>query len=95
LAELDHGLALVTVRCSCNYFAEIFAFDEIVVRMRLADLSQNRIAMMFDYIRPGSSGEEVVARGEQEIACMRREGDHFAPAPVPAALHEALRQYSD
>src|SRR5215467_215043 len=22
LAELSHGLALVTVRCSCNYFAE-------------------------------------------------------------------------
>jgi enediyne biosynthesis thioesterase len=91
LTELSKGLLLVTVRCSCEYFAELFAFDEIVVRMRLADITQNRMTMAFDYIR----GDEVVARGEQQIACMRREGSRSVPTPIPSTLREALRGYSD
>jgi enediyne biosynthesis thioesterase len=91
VTELSKGLLLVTVRCSCEYFAELFAFDEIVVRMRLADITQNRMTMAFDYIR----GDEVVARGEQQIACMRREGSRSVPTPIPSTLREALRGYSD
>src|SRR5260370_17953332 len=87
LAELSHGLLLVTVRCSCEYFAEIFAFDEIMIRMRLADIPQNRMTMAFDYIR----SEEVAARGEQQIACMRREGSRSVPTPIPSALRDGLR----
>jgi enediyne biosynthesis thioesterase len=91
LTELSNGLLLVTVRCSCEYFAELFAFDEIIVRMRLADMTQNRITMAFDYVRGG----EVAARGEQQIACMRREGSRSVPTPIPAALREALRGYPE
>jgi enediyne biosynthesis thioesterase len=91
VTELSKGLLLVTVRCSCEYFAELFAFDEIVVRMRLADITQNRMTMAFDYIR----ADEVVARGEQQIACMRREGSRSVPTPIPSTLREALRGYSD
>src|SRR5438309_2080475 len=40
LEELRRGLALATVRCSCDYLAELSAFDQIVIRMRLADLTQ-------------------------------------------------------
>jgi|SRR2546425_11927572 len=95
LSELSDGLSLVTVRCSCNYLAEIFAFEEIVIRMRLADISQNRMTMAFEYIRQGPSGEEVVARGEQQIASMRRERNGSVPAPIPPELRAALRQYSE
>jgi enediyne biosynthesis thioesterase len=95
LRELNNGLSLVTVYCSCSYLAEIFAFDEIVIRMRLADLSQNRITMAFEYIRSGPLGAEVVARGEQQIVSMRREGNQSVTAPIPAALREALRQYAE
>ena len=95
LAELSNGLLLVTVRCSCEYFTELFAFDEIIVRMRLADTTQNRMTMAFEYIRRGPSGEEVAARGEQQIACMRREGNRSVPTPIPPALREVLREYSD
>jgi hypothetical protein len=31
--------------------------------------------MLFDYARVTERGEELVARGEQQIACMHREGD--------------------
>ncbi|HEV7518713.1 MAG TPA: acyl-CoA thioesterase [Thermoanaerobaculia bacterium] len=90
LDELRHGFALATVRCSCEYFAEIEAFDEVTVRMRLGGLVQNRITLLFEYFR----GEELVARGEQQVACMRREGEKTVPAPVPASLREALQPYA-
>ncbi|MBV8314154.1 MAG: acyl-CoA thioesterase, partial [Planctomycetaceae bacterium] len=49
LAQLSEGLSLVTTRCSCEYLAELAAYDEVVVRMRLADLAQNRITLAFEY----------------------------------------------
>jgi enediyne biosynthesis thioesterase len=94
LSELNDGLSLVTVRCSCQYFAEVFAFDEIIIRMRLSELTQNRITMAFEYARQQRSAEEVVARGEQQVACMRRDGNRAVPTAIPPALRESLRRYS-
>lgn len=93
IEALKHGLALVTTRVSCEYFAELNAFDELVIRMRLGELKQNRISMIFDYWRIAPAGEELVARGEQQVACMQREGEQMAAAPVPEQLREALREY--
>lgn len=90
LAELAHSLALVTTRVACEYLAELYAFDEIVIRMRLGALVQNRITMMFEYWR----GEELVARGEQQVACMRRDSQRLAPTPVPEVLRAALQLYT-
>jgi enediyne biosynthesis thioesterase len=95
LATLTRGFALVTMRVSCEYLAELSAFDELIIRMRLGALKQNRITMLFEYWRRTASGEELVARGEQQVACMQREGDAMMPAPVPAALLEALRPYAE
>ena len=91
LDELSRGLSLATVNCSCEYFVELTAFDEIVVRMRLAELVQNRIRLGFEYWR----GAELVARGEQQIACMKREGAKLSPTPVPASLRAALAAYAE
>ena len=93
LAALSNGLVLATVRCSCEYFAELAAFDEIVLRMRLADLLPTRLSLVFDYARLIGEREEQVARGEQEIACLRRLGDAYDPCPFPAAIIDALRPY--
>ena len=89
--ELSRGLSLATISCSCEYFAELTAFDEVIVRMRLAELVQNRMRLAFEYWR----GEELVARGEQQIACMRRDGEKLLPAPVPQTLREALAAYAE
>jgi len=94
LDELRQGLALATVRCSCEYFAELEAFDEVVLRMRLGEIAQNRITLLFEYFRPSSGGEELVARGEQQVACMRREGTRTVPTAIPAALRAALEPYA-
>jgi enediyne core biosynthesis thioesterase len=93
LDDLKQGLALATVRCSCDYFAELEAFDTIVLRMRLGEVVQNRITLLFDYIREKEGTEELIARGEQQIACMRRQGDRTVPTAIPAALREALAPY--
>lgn len=94
LAELSQGLALATVRCSCDYLAELEAFDQLVVRMRLGEVVQNRITLNFEYWRQNGDGEELVARGEQIVACLRREGDRTVPTPIPAPLREALKPYA-
>jgi enediyne core biosynthesis thioesterase len=90
IEALKYGLVLVTTRVSCEFMAELFAFDEVILRMLLSELAQNRITMSFEYWR----GAELVARGEQQVACMQREGAQVVPIPVPAQLREALREYA-
>jgi enediyne biosynthesis thioesterase len=93
LTELSQDLCLVTIRCACEYLAELEVFDEVVIRMYLGTLKQNRLSLVFEYWRCTGVGEECVARGEQQVACMRREREHFAPAPFPKALLEVMRPY--
>ena len=94
LTELTEGLLLVTLKCSCEYLHELRAFDEVIIRMRLGELVQNRITMLFEYWRQAGEREELVARGEQQVACLRKSGDHVTPVPVPVAMREALRLYA-
>ena len=95
LEELANGLALVTTRCSCDYLAELSAFDEVVIQMRLGELTQNRLTMSFEYFRVDGDKEDLVARGEQQVAFMRWEGNRMIPTPIPPGLREALRLYAD
>ena len=95
IEELSRSLSLATVRCSCEYFAELTVFDEVIVRMRLAELVQNRMTLGFEYWRRKDGREELVARGEQQVACMKREEDRLVPTPVPASLREALAAYAE
>jgi enediyne biosynthesis thioesterase len=93
LGELARDLSLATVRVSCEYLSELGAFDEVIIRMRLGELTRSRMTLHFEYWRAGQAGEELIARGEQEIACLRREGEKLTPTPVPKSLREALRAY--
>lgn len=95
LDDLAGELVLATVRCSCEYLGELRALEEIVVRMRLASQVQNRIVLDFEYWRREGDSEELVARGQQEVACMRRDGQQMVPAPVPESLRAALRLFSN
>jgi enediyne core biosynthesis thioesterase len=93
LDALADSLVLVTTQCSCEYFAELAALDRVVVQMRLAALQGNRIRMRFDYVRENGHGPEVVARGEQEVACLARGTNGVGPVPVPDELRNALEPY--
>jgi enediyne biosynthesis thioesterase len=94
LKELEQGLALVTVRCSCDYFDEVFAFDEILVQMRLEAVQQNRVRMGFDYLRTKDGASTLIARGTQEVAAMRKTDRGLVAAPLPDELRSALELYS-
>jgi len=94
LGELESGLALVTVSCSAEFYAESLAFDRIEVRMALKAVAGNRIAMTFDYVRQRDDGDDLLARGAQTVACMRRGADGLEPAPVPEQLRLALGRFA-
>lgn len=93
LTAFAEGFALATVNVSCEYLAELSAFDEIIIRMHLGALKQNRITMFFEYCRQGKEGEQLIARGKQEVACMQRKDAEVVPVPVPPTLRRALIPY--
>ncbi len=94
LDDLRGDLKLFTIKSECEYLAEISAFDELRIRMRLEDLTQSQIGFAFDYVRIREGGaEELVARGAQRIACMRGSNGATLPTRVPDALRQALEGY--
>src|SRR5919198_1577860 len=94
LADLRVDLKLFTLKVDCEFFAEITAFDELSIRMRLVDLAQTQLEFSFDYVRLGAGGDEaLVARGRQRVACMRGPNTRTVPARVPEALVRALEPY--
>jgi enediyne biosynthesis thioesterase len=93
LDKLRADLRLFTLKCDCEYTAEISAFDEISVRMRPEDLTQTQIGFAFDYTRISGESEDLVARGWQRIVFLRADGARLAPARVPDELRCAVKSY--
>lgn len=91
----DEALVLATVRVSCEYFSELMAFDELTIRMSLKTMLQNRVAFEFEYIRTNYGNNELIARGDQEIACMARNGTTTDPILIPETLKQALAPYAN
>jgi enediyne biosynthesis thioesterase len=90
LDDISRGLRLVTVRCACEYDHELLPFDRVVVRMTLGELKPHGMTLRFAYVKVDGTRETLVARGEQEIACLRGAN----PVAVPAELRDALRPYA-
>ncbi|MDM4719252.1 acyl-CoA thioesterase [Micromonospora sp. WMMA1363] len=93
LADVRDDLKLFTLKVDCEFFAEITAFDELSIRMRLVDLAQTQLEFSFDYVRLDPGGGTLVARGRQRVACMRGPNTRTQPTRVPEALVRALRPY--
>lgn len=95
LADLQEDLKLFTLKVDCEFFAEITAFDELSIRMRLTDFAQTQLEFVFDYVRlDGEGAETLIARGRQRVACMRGPNTRTVPALVPDALAKALTPYA-
>jgi enediyne core biosynthesis thioesterase len=93
LEEARHGLHLVTVRCGCDFYVELEAFDEIEIRMALDRQEQNRLSLSFDFVRISRGSDELVARGSQDVAFLRsRAGGTDATRP-PSQLIDALTRF--
>jgi enediyne core biosynthesis thioesterase len=94
LGDLRGDLKLFTLRSECEFLAEISAFDDVSIRMRLEELTQTQIAFAFDYVLVRDGAEELIARGRQRIACMRGPNGNTVPTRVPETLRRALDGYS-
>jgi len=93
LDALRGDLALITLNCRCDYLDELNAFDEIVLRMRLGGIAQNRLSLEFDYWRSRGGTETRVAHGQQQLAVMRRDGERLVATAIPEGLRAALARY--
>ena len=93
LNEMTQGLSLATTRSSCEFFAEAFAFDEVLIRLKLQELTQSRITMGFEYYRQSNGRSEILARGEQQVVCVRKNGLAVAVSELPPRLHQKLLEY--
>ncbi|MGM1062891.1 acyl-CoA thioesterase [Saccharothrix sp. Mg75] len=94
LDEVRDDLKLFTLKVECEFFAEITAFDELSVRMRLEELTQTQVQFSFDYVKITDGQEVLVAKGRQRIACMRGPNTDTVPARVPEDLRRALAPYA-
>ena len=95
LEDLRDDLKLFTLKVDCEFYAEITAFDELSIRLRLQELAQTQLEFSFDYVKQDAdSGETLVARGRQRIACMRGPNTRTVPSMVPPALIRALQPYT-
>lgn len=94
LSELQDDLKLFTLKVDCEFYAEITAFDQLAVRMRLVELAQTQVEFSFDYYRLDIDGSErLIARGRQRVACMRGPNNRTVPSRVPDSLVRALEPY--
>jgi enediyne biosynthesis thioesterase len=76
LVELQRGLALVTTHCSCDYYNELIAFDQITIRMTLREMTQSRLTL--DFEDPEGQRLALVDDGG------KGEAHPWAKSPVPA-----------
>jgi enediyne biosynthesis thioesterase len=94
LAELNDGLKLFTLQVSCEFVAELTAFDDVAIEMSLAELTQTQLELSFEYLLVDGGQDRLVARGRQRIACMRAaDGRETEPVRVPEPLVRALAPY--
>lgn len=96
MAEMGRSLALATTRVSCSYHRELAAFDQVAIRMSAASMTPSRLTMAFQYFLLSRDGQEqLVAEGEQEVACLERRGERMEPVPLPQALRDAVELYME
>ncbi|AWI32830.1 acyl-CoA thioesterase [Streptomyces tirandamycinicus] len=94
LAEVQDDLKLFTLKVDCEFFAEITAFDELSIRMRLSELGSTQLEFTFDYVKVTGGAEVLIARGRQRIACMRGPNTNTVPSRIPDGLARALEPYA-
>lgn len=93
LAEMSRGLELITISVKCDYHSQLFALDQVLIRMRLEALEPASVRMVFEYYREDRSGTEIVATGYQEVAACQLQNGSRKRVPLPESLREACLRY--
>jgi enediyne core biosynthesis thioesterase len=91
LEEFKAGFGMITRECSCVFYQEAFAFQQIVIRMGLERLTRTGMSMTFDYYRAEEDGSLTqLAQGRQEAIWVSPE---HRVALLPKYLYEAIAQF--
>lgn len=94
LKQLNEDLALVTVNVNAEFYEELYAFDVVRIKLYLKEIVQNRVKMVFEYYKVKDDLEELVASGNQQIACVRKVKDGYRACPIPPEFNAALLLYN-
>jgi enediyne biosynthesis thioesterase len=94
LRALTGDFALVTASCQCDFFEELTVADTVELRMSLGRVDGGRIFMTFCYYRVVGPACQLVARGSQTIACMRRTDSGMESVSIPEELAAALKAFA-
>ena len=93
LEAINDGLALITLDLSCKYFGQLFAFDDVVMRMNVEAFAQNRMVMNFLYYKEQDNQLELICQGSQGAASMRMIDGKMEAEPFPSSMIETIDIY--
>ena len=92
LQDFRAGYGMITKESSCVFHHETFAFQEILIRMYLEELTRTGIAMRFDYFRVEAEPVyTLVAEGRQSALWVNPQ---HSVAMLPGYLRDALLKFS-
>ena len=94
LEDIANNLALITLNCSCNFYGELRAFDQVMICMYLENINQNKVKLKFEYFKLEDNSETLVALGMHEIGCFKREQHKMIPVEVPKYFVEEIALYN-
>ena len=87
-----NDISIITLSCSCNYLAELKAFDEIIISLQLDKVINNRVSMLFQYFKKGAD-LKLIATGTHEIGFFKRTDDGLMSIPIPLSFQSAMDGY--
>jgi enediyne biosynthesis thioesterase len=88
LEDFKAGFGMITKESSCVFHQEAFAFQKILVRMRLEKLTRTMVAMLFDYLREEDDGRATLLAQGRQVA-MWVSPEHQI-AMLPRYLYKAI-----
>ena len=89
-----NNITFVCRSCGVKHLREAMPFDRIVVTMALKTITRCGLNLYFEYYHLEPDGQRrKLAYGEQEVVCVRRNGDGLVTAmELPAPLTDHLNK---
>jgi enediyne biosynthesis thioesterase len=86
--DLKRGFGLITDSATMDFHYEAHLFDEIIIRMYVAELTRSRIRFRYEFLRAAEN--TLLAEGEQTVVWVNQQQ---RPSLMPDKLFDAIRGY--
>lgn len=93
---LDHirnGLMLITVDLDCQFIHQVFAFDELIIRSCMTELTEFQMRMSFQYYKIQDNQELLVCTSNQSTTAMREINGVTSRIEFPEELLNIIHTY--